>query len=44
MEITIVKNFYKLSAVGVFLFIIFVAYGIETDCPDTAGYVYCEKE
>lgn len=22
----------------------FIWYGIATDCPDTAGYVYCPKE
>lgn len=32
------------SVVVVFAFIAFVTYGVLTDCPDTAGYVYCGFE
>lgn len=38
------KLFYKTVAITVLIFLALVAYGLKTDCPDTAGYVYCAKE
>lgn len=38
------KIYYYLSAIIAISFLAFVAYGLETDCPDTSIYVYCGDE
>lgn len=35
------KAITSIEGIAVVLFLTFVAYGIHTDCPNTAGYVYC---
>ena len=33
-----------LAGIFVALFILLLAYGLATDCPNTAGYVYCGEK
>ncbi|GGY71899.1 hypothetical protein GCM10011613_16000 [Cellvibrio zantedeschiae] len=35
------KLWHLLVSIFCVLFIMLVVYGIKTDCPNTAGYVYC---
>jgi hypothetical protein len=35
------KKYYILGALFLAAFLALVAYGLETDCPDTAIYYYC---
>lgn len=40
-----IDRIFKFLLILGFIFIAwFVWYGITTDCPNTAGYVYCPKE
>lgn len=37
------KNLNTTASIFVVLFILLCTYGVVTDCPDTAGYVYCSE-
>lgn len=38
------KQYHWLGVAFLLAFLWLLSYGIETDCPDTAGYVYCAPD
>lgn len=44
----IIMKFFNLvktaSSILLVLFVLLCIYGLATDCPNTAGYVYCSKQ
>jgi hypothetical protein len=41
MTMKFFKRFNTATVIFMALFILLCLYGLATDCPDTAGYVYC---
>lgn len=37
------KTYGAVAVIACVLIIAVIGYGLYTDCPDTVGYVYCEK-